>query len=89
MTAQAILGALSDRGVTLWIDGGDGIAFRPRDRVTAALKAELVAHKPEVLALLTEEIAWRVSVMKPQLPPAPAPIPWLAARPERRPLPVR
>ena len=87
MTAQAMLAALSDLGVSLRILGGDRIAFRPKDRVTAALKAELVAHKPEVMALLTEEIAWRVSAMKPQLPPPPAPIPVFTMRPGRRPGP--
>ena len=47
-----------------------------------AIARQLLAHKPAVITLLAEEeaeVAWRVAVMRPQLPPQGA-LPFLVAR---------
>ena len=54
VTPQELMGELHRRGVELAADAaGVMILFRPADRVTPELRAELAAHKPALLALLT------------------------------------
>ncbi len=52
MTAVEVLEALRARGVTLEA-AGDRLRYRPSQLVPPDLRAALVAHKPELLRLLT------------------------------------
>jgi hypothetical protein len=54
MTAGVLLDALRERGVVVEV-AGDRLRYRPRDAVPPELRAQLVAHKPGLLALLAEE----------------------------------
>ena len=86
MTALALLEEMTAAGVKIRVIGAD-LAIRPKGILSDDLRAKLLAGKPQLMALLTEEITWRVSVLKTQIPAFPAPIPALSARPERRPGP--
>ena len=57
----------------------------PRGFLPPDLKAKLTAAKPQVLELLDPEVRWRVEVMSPQVPPWPAPVLSLLARPDIHP----
>ena len=84
MTALALLARVAAAGVQ--VRGvGDHLAIRPKGVLPSDLRAELVASKPQVLALLDPEIRWRTEVMSPQVPPWPAPVATLLARPDVRP----
>ncbi len=82
MAAQDLLTELVRRGVELAVDG-TRLRYRPKDAVPPELRAAIVQHKGELLALLDDaeaEVRWRADVMRAQLTPI-GPIPVLAARP--------
>jgi len=54
MTAVELLRRASENGLTVFARGIDRIVVRGRADAIAALKAELVAHKPEIVAILRE-----------------------------------
>src|SRR5689334_5621051 len=65
MAAHDLLGELERRGVELAVDG-DRLRYRPKDAVTPELRAAIVQHKSELLALIDEaeaEVRWRANVM--------------------------
>ena len=82
MTPLTILDAFAARGVTVRV-AGRALVLRPKGATSPQLKAELKAHKAEVRALLDPDIRWRVDILLPHVPPFPAPIPHLPARPAR------
>ena len=84
MTPAAILKSLAAQGVTVRVVGQD-LVLRPKGVISPQLKAELKMHKAEVRALLDPDVRWRVDILQPQIPPFPAPIPHLAARPGAEP----
>lgn len=81
-----LLNELAVRGVELRAaPEGDGILFRPRLALDDALVRALSAHKTELMPLVAQTsspaVAWRVMVMRAQMP-ARGPIPLLLARPQ-------
>ena len=52
MTASELLDHVRKQGVRLWVDSGQVRYRAPRDVLTEALRAQLAAHKSEILALL-------------------------------------
>lgn len=81
MTALTLLARVAADGVTI-LRVGDQVAVRPSGVLSDARRAELIAGKPQVLAWLDPEIRWRGEAMSLQLPPWPAPVLSLLARPE-------
>ena len=53
MEAAEILHTLSDQGFTLAVEG-DRLTVSPSSRLTDPMRAEIRAHKPELVALLTQ-----------------------------------
>ena len=53
MSAAAILTALAEHGVTLAIEG-ERLTASPARSLTDAMRAEIRAHKPELIACLTQ-----------------------------------
>ena len=84
MTALALLRQVAAAGVQIRVVGAD-LAIRPKGVLPADLRAKLAASKPQVRELLDPEIHWRVEVMSPQVPPWPAPVLSLLARPDIHP----
>jgi hypothetical protein len=60
----------------------DGVQFRPASLATTDERAVLASAR----GLLAPALLWRVKAMRAQVPPHPAPIPVLIARPDFRPL---
>ena len=54
MTATEVLEKLGQLGVTVWPHGGN-IRFQPASRVPPTLKDAVREHKPEILALLSDQ----------------------------------
>ena len=84
--AVDILLAVVARGVELQLDGDRHILVRPISALTAAERRAL-RQQAAVAPALAQELARRVTVMRSQVPPAPAPIPALVARPDLPPRP--
>jgi hypothetical protein len=78
----AIVLAACRRGAELRLDTR-GIQLRPRSALTDAECEFLLAHKADT-PVVARELQWRIDAMRPQLPPAPQPIPLLLARPALR-----
>jgi hypothetical protein len=52
LTAAEVLRRASETGLTVSVRGYDHIVVRGRGHAIEALKAELAAHKPEIIAVL-------------------------------------
>ena len=81
MTALALLEEVAAAGVQIRVVGTD-LAIRPKGVLPPDLRTKLVASKSQVRALLDPEVHWRAEVMYPQVPPWPAPVLSLLARPD-------
>ena len=81
MTALALLEQVAAAGLRIRVVGAD-LAIRPKGVLPPDLKAKLAAAKPQMLELLDPEVRWRVDVLTPQVPPWPAPVLSLLARPD-------
>lgn len=55
MNARSLLAELRDARVSIAADGGDLIVRAPRGAITPAVRARLIAAKPELLAALRAE----------------------------------
>ncbi len=88
MNPEALLTRLSALGLKVEPSQHPGmVVVSPAERLTPDLMEEIAAHKAELLALLAARqpplpapVAWRVTAMRPQLPPFPRPAPLLLAR---------
>ena len=81
MALQELLAELERLKVELVADG-DRLRYRPRQRVTPALRKALVARKRELLSVVAgrdADVRWRLEAMRPGVPPT-GPIPTLYAR---------
>jgi len=70
MGAFDILNHLRERGVTLTPEPDGNIRVKPRDKLTDADRAEIRAHKPELVALLQRQQPTRQPAPAPEIPPA-------------------
>ena len=84
MTALALLKEVAAVGAQVRVVGVD-LVIRPNGVLSDDLRARLVASKSQVLELLDPEVRWRAEVMYPQVPPWPAPVLSLLARPDIHP----
>jgi len=84
VTVLALLEEVVAAGVQIRVVGAD-LAIRPKGVLPPDLKAKLAAAKPQMLELLDPEVRWRVDVLTPQVPPWPAPVLSLLARPDIHP----
>ena len=84
MTALALLEQIAAAGVQIRVVGAN-LAIRPKGVLPADLRTRLAASKSQVRTLLDPEVRWRAEVMHPQLPPWPAPVLSLLARPDINP----
>ena len=84
MTALALLEGMAAAGVQIRVVGAD-LAIRPKGVLPADLRSKLVASKSQVRTLLDPEVRWRATVLYPQIPPWPAPVLSLLARPDIQP----
>jgi len=84
VTALALLEEVDAAGVHIRVVGAD-LALRPKGVLPADLRTKLVASKSQVRMLLDPEVRWRATVMHPQVPPWPAPVLSLLARPDIHP----
>ncbi len=55
MEAAALLAKLRHHGLKISLAASDKVAISPSTLLTPELRQEILAHKPEVLALLSEE----------------------------------
>ena len=83
MTALALL-EVAAAGVQIRVVGAD-LALRPKGVLPVHLRTKLAASKSQVKTLLDPEVRWRVEVMLTQVPPWPAPVLSLLARPDIHP----
>lgn len=70
MTAQAILGKMSQRGITVRVDG-ETLLLKPREALDDDLLARIKEHKPEILVALRNP-----PVAIPAMPPGVRLIAW-------------
>lgn len=70
MGAFDILNHLRERGVTLTPEPDGNIRVKPRDKLTDADRAEIRAHKPELVALLQRQQSAGQPAQVPEIPPA-------------------
>ncbi len=77
LTTADFLAHLHRQGITVWADGENLRFNAPRDGFPAALRAELVARKTEVLTFLT---SGEVSFPAAEIPVAPPRAEWVAPR---------
>jgi hypothetical protein len=85
-TARAVLDEARRRGISLTVDRDGILANYRQGTPTEDLKELVPLFRQELIALLSaedEEVAWRVLVMRGQLPDR-GPIPFLLAKPEVR-----
>jgi hypothetical protein len=78
--AGEVLASLHRRGVILVPTPDGRLAYRPRDALSAAERAEISHHREALLGLLADPVGWRVAVMAAQVPQS-GPLPLLLARP--------
>lgn len=70
MGAFDILNHLRERGVTLTPESDGNIRVKPGGVLTDAERAEIRAHKPELVALLQRQHPTRQPAPAPEIPPA-------------------
>lgn len=75
MTAQAILGEMSQRGITARVDG-ETLLLKPREALDDDLLARIKEHKPEILVALRNPPA-----AIPAMPPGVRLIAWELKKP--------
>src|SRR5437867_5064291 len=81
MTATRLLKTWTSAGISIRAVDTE-LYIRPDGIVTPTVRRWLEQHRLEVIAELDPDVAWRVEAMRPQVPPPPAAIPVLMARPD-------
>jgi hypothetical protein len=79
LEAAALLLAAASRGVHVFL-ANDRLRVRPANGLTPEERAILRSLRDQGPAI-SRELCWRVEAMRPHVPPSPAPIPGLLARP--------